>query len=164
MSNGYSSGRAGSSTSGTPAFTSPRRSPTDSSYYDFNGNPSSSQNGTTWMYARDARAQQANAPVQQQQGARYASYFGYHSSVPQSQRLPLTTAAEQIPIPNTNRTSSGWLHHPLVPGQQHTYRGNRVPGAVRSVYPPSDPTNFDVIYHDRAKQGNFSMATYHPKK
>ncbi|OAQ69707.1 hypothetical protein VFPPC_02304 [Pochonia chlamydosporia 170] len=136
--------------------TPPRRTPTDSSYYDFHGTPSDrSGNGQTWMYARDARAQQAGASPQ---AARpYPSYFGNKDQTP----VTLTTAAEAIPHPS-GRTTQGWLHQPLIPNQTTMFNpGQNMPGAVRSVYPPSDPSTFDVIYHSGVRR-EFNNATYHP--
>ncbi|KAI1404939.1 hypothetical protein F4819DRAFT_68116 [Hypoxylon fuscum] len=49
-----------------PAGYSPlRRRPTDSSYYDFNGTPWDNQDPDSqdWIYASEARQQQATVPV-----------------------------------------------------------------------------------------------------
>lgn len=75
----------------------------------------------------------------------YPSYYGNKNKPP----VQLSTHPEQIPNPNVPGTSTaGWLHHPLIPNQQETSHGHkRDAGKVRSVYPPSNPADFDVIYH-----------------
>ncbi|KAI1095016.1 hypothetical protein F5B19DRAFT_443049 [Rostrohypoxylon terebratum] len=59
-----------------PGHTPARRAPTDSSYYDFDGVPydADEPNSATWMYARDARAQQAGLATAQTKG-KYPSKF-----------------------------------------------------------------------------------------
>ncbi|CAI6081849.1 unnamed protein product [Clonostachys chloroleuca] len=158
------SGNPTGSTSGSSTDTGyapPRRSPTDSSYSANSGRDPS----TTWMYAADARAQQANAPTQQFLGVRYAGYYG-NKDANGNPCFPLSIPPESIPNPRRpGHSSTGWLHHPLIPGEQATYvSGTGRPGAVRSVYPPSDRANFDVMYHDSGRGGDFSKATYVPKR
>lgn len=119
------------------------------------------------MYARDARAQQAKAPTQPKSGrAGYPSYFGNKDP-----STPLTVPQESIPYPNAksgqHAATDGWLHNPLIPDRQQTYRNTeyKYKGAVRSVYGPSDPNKFDVIYHNDTKPfGQFSTATYYPAR
>ncbi|KEZ41035.1 hypothetical protein SAPIO_CDS7072 [Scedosporium apiospermum] len=144
------------STSNPPA--PPGRTPTCSSYYDFNGVPWNGQdpNSKTWMYARDARQQQAGVPANAQPP--YPSYFGNRTN------LPLNPPPSHI----GRRGQPGWLHHPLIPDQTATWTPGTSPGAVRSVYTAGNTANFDVIHHDpnagTTSNGTseFSMATYHP--
>ncbi|KAH7165514.1 hypothetical protein EDB81DRAFT_255925 [Dactylonectria macrodidyma] len=138
----------------------PARSPTESSYYDFHRTSSNGRsNGQTWMYARDARAQQAGASSVAVPRPNYPNYYGNKNAQP----VHLSTPPEQIPNHRRPGTSSpGWLHHPLIPNHQTTHSGNlRTAGTVRSVYPLSDPSQFDVIYHTGGP-GQFRNATYHP--
>ncbi|KEY70809.1 hypothetical protein S7711_11483 [Stachybotrys chartarum IBT 7711] len=100
----------------------------------------------------------AGAPTQASRP--YPSYYGNRNNNP----VTLSTPAEPIPHP-AGGTTQGWLHNPLIPNQQHTFRGAASQaGAVRSVYPPSDPSKFDVIYHAAGDPaGQFRNATYYPK-
>ncbi|KAI5458919.1 hypothetical protein BGZ63DRAFT_389910 [Mariannaea sp. PMI_226] len=145
----------GSSRSAPSGFAPPHRTPTDSSYYDFHGTPANKSNpNSNWMYARDARSQQAGVPAGTARP--YPSYYGNKPPI------ALSTPPGPVPFPNGNPGRNGWVHHPLIPGQTTTWTSGR-PGAVRSVYSPGNTANFDVMYHDPAKGGDFSLATYHPR-
>ncbi|KAI1497565.1 hypothetical protein F5X99DRAFT_421260 [Biscogniauxia marginata] len=149
------------SSSAPPGHASAKRTPTNSSHYDFNGVPYDKYkpNSATWMYARDARAQQAGLPPNQT-AERYPSPFG------NGEQLPLTTPGS---ILKPGDRKAKWLHHPLTPGTSTTWsqRQGR-PGAVRSVYTAGNPNEFDVMVHDiqagtsARGQGNFAIATYRP--
>ncbi|KAI0006250.1 hypothetical protein F4779DRAFT_29843 [Xylariaceae sp. FL0662B] len=154
-----------SNTSSAPAGYAPaKRTPTDSSYYDFNGVHANKYdpNSATWMYARDARAQQAGLPptmsMKNPPNATYPSRFG------NAEGLPLTTPGR----PN-HRNQPTWVHHPLTPGETTTWPAHPgPPGAVRSAYTDGNPNQFDVMVHDpragvsRRGVGQFVLAPYHP--
>ncbi|KFA45450.1 hypothetical protein S40293_11544 [Stachybotrys chartarum IBT 40293] len=141
----------------------PRRTPTDSSYYDFVNTSADQNTGQTWMYARDARAQQATAsqtPVRP-----YPNYYGNKSKT--APPLNLSTQPEAMYNPKTGKSTQGWLHTPLVPSRQTTWKGHKNSkaspiGPVRSVYPPSNPNTFDVIYHEKKGDSDFVLAKYYP--
>ncbi|KAI1213842.1 uncharacterized protein F4807DRAFT_409337 [Annulohypoxylon truncatum] len=151
-----------SSNSAPPGHTPARRTPTNSSYYDFNGVPyhEKNPNSATWMYARDARAQQAGLPPGRQPGRKYPSPFG------NGEKLALTTPGSALSPDGPTQ----WLHHPLIPGTTTTCtgKGRKHLGGVRSVYTANDPNTFDVMYHNRNAglsangNGNFEMSKYHP--
>ncbi|KAI1816411.1 hypothetical protein GGS20DRAFT_231372 [Poronia punctata] len=147
------------------SYKPPRRTPTNSSYYDFDGIGSIRDvPSATWMYARDARAQQAglapDAIRRNRKDTQYPSVFRNATG------LPLTTPgnldADQKPL---------WAHHPLIPGQTTTYidkATHGTAGGVRSAYTLGNPKDFDVIYHDprrptRGRHAEFSLAPYIPK-
>lgn len=167
-----------------------KRTPTDSSHvcksfescvrsvyspsfpqYDFGGQPADKfdPNSPTWIYARDARAQQAGLGKNQKGTPhtlnQYPSRFTNQSQKP----LPLTTPGKPR-RPGSNIVDH--LHHPLIPNTQKTYVNKLVsgfPGAVRSVYTEGKPEDFQVIYHDpkagKTKSGMndlFSVAPYVP--
>ncbi|KAI0891788.1 hypothetical protein F4806DRAFT_481877 [Annulohypoxylon nitens] len=121
-----------------PGHTPARRSPTDSSYYDFDGVPYDNEkpNSATWMYARDARAQQAGIPTARMK-SRYPSKF---RNSPDNVEL-------STPGTPGYKNNPEWLHHPLIPGTTKTYTSGP-PGAVRSVYTKGNPNEFDVMHHD----------------
>ncbi|VUC27143.1 unnamed protein product [Clonostachys rosea] len=166
-----------------------KRSPTASSYYDFDGMPWDGEQGQSWMYAWHARAQQEGLlPSSQPRSSqptgfrsvarkaktllgsphdpKYPSYYGN-----KGETLPLSTDSELIPHPTWRRSTKGWLHQPLIPGRTATFSGTEdESGMVRSFYAPSNPLIFDVAYHGKKKEfingkseiGKFKMATYHP--
>lgn len=111
------------------------------------------------MYARDARAQQAGASTVP--GAPYPTYYGGRNK---GNPVNLTTTSEYIPHPNGRYSTKGWLHQPLIPHTTTTFTGSQhQAGTVRGVYAPSDPTDFDVVYHARGTpKGDFTNATYYP--
>ncbi|CAH0026666.1 unnamed protein product [Clonostachys rhizophaga] len=148
-----------------------KRSPTNSSYYDFDNVPWDGKHGRSWMHAWRAKFRQIGLTLD---GVRstisrvttsrfdgvYPSYFG------NKEELPLKTESEPISNPTENADTKGWLHHPLIPGRTATFSGGtQEPGVVRSVYAPSDPTTFDVVYHigtEGSDNREFRLATYHP--
>ncbi|KAI1772963.1 hypothetical protein F4818DRAFT_443848 [Hypoxylon cercidicola] len=126
----------------------------------FDGTPWDNRdaNAQTWMYAREARQQQADTIA----GTRKHSYPSYYRN---SEELPLSTPGTISPY-NGRRE---WLHQPLVPGRETAWapRTGTPKGAVRSFYTRGTPTEFDVGFHD-PKAGktpggsdNFSLARYH---
>ncbi|KAI0154522.1 hypothetical protein GGR57DRAFT_502272 [Xylariaceae sp. FL1272] len=137
-----------------------RRTPTDSSYYDLDGQPTNKNdpNAPTWIYARDVRAQQAKAPVHPTARQKYPSYF-YNA-----EGIPLSTAGHL-----TSRGNNQWLHQPMIPGKATAYQGGKVkPGSVRTFYTEGDRAHFDVGFHDpriARPDGThpFTLATYVPK-
>ncbi|CAH0049490.1 unnamed protein product, partial [Clonostachys solani] len=153
-----------------------KRSPTASSYYDFDQMPWDGEQGQSWMYARHARAQQRGLRLSRFRFVvrratktfsrrKYPSYFG------NIEKLPLNTKPGLIFNRKKKIYTIGWLHHPLIPGHTTTFSGNKRkykpnPGMVRSFYAPKNPVIFDVAYHTKengeSKNGEFKMATYHP--
>ncbi|KAI4144348.1 MAG: hypothetical protein L6R39_004217 [Caloplaca ligustica] len=125
--------------------------------YDFNGVPYDEKDpgSQTWMYARDARAQQTNAPAHKARP--------YPSNFNNGEKLPLSTPG--VPGPKGNQQ---WLHYPLVPGRAAAWVPTERRGGVRSFYTVGQPNDFDVGYHDKATgtsaggSGNFVLADYHP--
>lgn len=149
----------GSSNQPPEGYSPPRRTPTDSSYYSFNGVPfdNQDQSSATWIYAREARQQQAGVPTSQSRP--YPSRFG------NGENLPLTTPGSQLK-PGRQKE---WLHHPLTPNRSATWtkdNGDSV-GGVRSFYTDGNPRKFDVGYHDprvgtsEKGHGSFALANYH---
>ncbi|KAI0481336.1 hypothetical protein GGR56DRAFT_629841 [Xylariaceae sp. FL0804] len=156
--------------SAPPGHKTTKRVPTDSSYYDFDGVPWNRKDpqSATWMYARDARAQQATCPPEPSWN--YPRHFANHDnlllSTPGAPEQGASSGAGQQSVKNS------WLHHPLIPGAKTAYQGGRPnapPGTVRSVYTQGDTNNFDVIYHDRRAgvtgqgHGKFKVSKYHPR-
>ncbi|RSM05985.1 hypothetical protein CDV31_009319 [Fusarium ambrosium] len=161
-----------------------RRSPTDSSYVTFGGQPNLDEGeninvGTsTWMYARDVRAQVANAP--KPIGRRQRP----HRQSPHYQKLPRQRPHRQNPCqspcqrphpkpcwrprqrplqrPNQvvypsyfgNRellslqASAPIQHIPLIPGQKTTHTVNEDAGRWRAFYNDNNRQIIDVGYHD----------------
>ncbi|KAK3936949.1 hypothetical protein QBC46DRAFT_268522 [Diplogelasinospora grovesii] len=150
----------GSATPGSapPGYAPPRRTPTNSSYYDFNGTPCDDRNpnSQTRMYAREAREQTKDVQGEILRGntgsSRYPGPF-HNNPGKDNTTLPLQ-AKRDI------------LHHPLVPGQTAAWTTGR-PGGVRSFFTCLS-NFFDVAYHDPTKgvskrgHHDFTMATYVP--
>lgn len=95
----------------------------------------------------------------------YPSFFG--NKAKNGVSLSLSTPPENIPRPKGGPPSQGWLHTPIVPGQTATWKGHKNSkgnpiGPARSVYPPSNPNKFDVMYHETPSDRDFVLATYHP--
>ncbi|KAI6084751.1 hypothetical protein F4821DRAFT_166502 [Hypoxylon rubiginosum] len=156
--------RRGSSSTAPPGHEPVHRVPTDSSYYSFNGTPYNDKiaDSQTWMYAREARAQQAGlVSYQQPHNVRYPSRFG------NGEKLPFTTPGSYVTPRDQRNGIRAYLHHPLIPGRSETWAGEQRPGAVRSAYTKGDPNRFDVMYHDPKKgasksgHGSMEMANYH---
>ncbi|KAK0708448.1 hypothetical protein B0H67DRAFT_672471 [Lasiosphaeris hirsuta] len=135
---------------------------TNSSYYCFNGVPYNQQapGAQTWMYAEEARRQQAKVELEKllegRQKPRYPSSFWNHQK-----EVTLSTPGSVGPHGKTV-----WEHHPLIPGQNEPWREGAA-GAVRSVWTRGDAENFDVIVHDKSrgftkrKTPKFANAKYH---
>lgn len=134
-----------------------KRNPTDSSYFSFGGvkNGSSSAPAgpeANWMYAKDARAQVANAPPPAKRG--YPSYYGNKESL-----------GTQV----IRQANGGYTHSPLLPGQTTAYKPGMDPGAWRSLYNDNDRNDFDTMYHDPkkpniiGKNNQFSKGNYHSR-
>ncbi|KAH9429326.1 hypothetical protein MCOR02_010731 [Pyricularia oryzae] len=135
------------SSSGASHVAPLRTRPTDSSYYDFDGEPSSTHDpdAKAWIYAREARAQAANMHQESRRGRGYPSRYGNKPD-----NCPLTVAP---PAPGDY-----YLHAPLIPGQTEPYKQGQGPGGVRAVYNRNDQTRFDVIQHDTKKPQTASGA------
>ncbi|KAK4653970.1 hypothetical protein QC762_510244 [Podospora pseudocomata] len=138
------------SDSTNPPQRAPRRSPTDSSYYDCDGVVANKNdpNSKSWHYARDVRAQVAAEQPQHPRGWGYPSYFGDKAGLPLAASKPLT-------------------HTPIEPGSLTPYVPGTKPGAHRAVYNDTNRAVVDVIYHDPnkppkngSKFEEFSKATY----
>ncbi|KAI1172036.1 hypothetical protein F4777DRAFT_563249 [Nemania sp. FL0916] len=145
-------------------YSAAKRIPTDSSYYDFHGVPylDKDPNSSTWMYARDARAQMATEPQKQGRKDRYPGPFWNRED------KPLSTPGSKLQT--RKREEHGWMHHPLTPGTGTAYSGSGDAGGVRAIYTKDDSKNFDVYYHDRTSgttgdgtNGIFERAKYYPK-
>ncbi|ROV95289.1 hypothetical protein VPNG_08963 [Cytospora leucostoma] len=123
----------------------------------FNGNPSDQHDpwrSQTWMYARDARQQQAGVPAGQ--ALPYPSTFSNH------EQLPLSTPGTYM----GPRRGQEWLHYPLKPGRPATWTpsSGQPAGAVRSFYTAGNPNQFDVGYHlpaPKRTNNDFELANYH---
>ncbi|KAI0015948.1 hypothetical protein F4780DRAFT_783655 [Xylariomycetidae sp. FL0641] len=155
-------GTAAAAGTAPPGHTPSRRTPTDSSYYDLNGQPwrKDDPNAQTWIYAREVRAQQANAPPLRGPD-RYPSRYN------NAEKLPLTTPGTTM----TNKKGSVtfWIHQPIIPGQTSAYDPDvDAPEAIRTFYTEGDNTKFDVGHHDKrvmapsGRGDGFSLAKYVP--
>lgn len=168
----HSSGKATHHSSGhrsiesRTTLTGVNRQPTNSSYYDFGGVPCGTDMAAagpdaTFIHARDAREQVANAPPpvkRRKRGSRYPSGYSNHENLP----LQVTPQGKNDP----NYSGPPYTHAPLLPGQSQPWtQGN--PGAYRSIYDDSDRSKFDAIYHDpnkaqtSAEWHQFSKAKYY---
>ncbi|BCS26989.1 uncharacterized protein APUU_60037A [Aspergillus puulaauensis] len=158
MSTWFKSSKTGNATSGTKtAEDPPRRTPTDSSYYDCHGvvNHVKDPNARSWHYARDVRAQvqAAGPPASSPAKGRYPSdYWNHGNEVPNL----------SVPKP--------YMHVPINPGQTKPFQRPTPSGAHRAVYNDNDRAKVDVIYHDPnkpipagSKFRPFSKADYVPK-
>ncbi|KAK3347172.1 hypothetical protein B0T25DRAFT_296016 [Lasiosphaeria hispida] len=138
-----------------------RRKPTSSSFYDFHGTRYNKKipGAQTWIYAREARQQQATVhPDLVLTGrGKYPSAFKNHDN-----ELDLSTPGSAGPEGKTE-----WVHQPLIPGRVEAWLDIIPAGAVRSFYTCGNPGQFDVGYHDPLKSptrngsAKFSLATYH---
>ncbi len=132
--------------------------------YDFHGTGHQKKisGAQTWMYAREARRQQATVQPdlvrRKKDKGKYPSPFKNHDN-----EVNLSTPGSAGPEGDTE-----WVHQPLIPGRVEAWHRGIDSGAVRSFYTRGNPLQFDVGYHDpsrsptRGGSEKFSLATYHP--
>lgn len=98
----------------------------------------------TWMYADEARRQQASVELENllkgKGKSKYPSNFGNRGN-----KVSLSTNGSA----GRNDTPIS-KHHPLIPGKDKAWTGGD-PGAVRSVWTDGNPQTFDVIVHDKSR-------------
>lgn len=112
----------------------------------------------TWIYAREAREQQAGVPD--------SEAWPYPSVYYNNEPLALSTPGSQ------SKNGRTWLHYPLIPGRSSSWSPDSTVerGAIRSFFTAGNSHNFDVGYHDPrlwttgGRYGDFVLARYHPKK
>ncbi|KAJ3529073.1 hypothetical protein NM208_g9923 [Fusarium decemcellulare] len=160
-SNVRSSGSASEESSPDSEGCSPlKRTPTNSSYYDFHGVQwNRDYQSQTWMYAREARNQMADVPPERAADGAYPSPF--HNL----KKLTLPTLRSIFRFIGELEL----LHYPLVSGRTTTPDPEHSKSTrIRAVYVKGTTALFDVIYHDEAagitRNGTpeFSEAIYHP--
>ncbi|KAK4961484.1 hypothetical protein LTR10_001974 [Elasticomyces elasticus] len=104
----------------------------DSSYYDFDGAEAVKGNpDSTWMLARDVRAQQQAVPPWSANDGTYPSHY--------------MDARNKL----SNCGPGPLIHHPINYGTQKPWKPGDRQGALRSVYTPGDTAVFDLVCHDR---------------
>lgn len=106
------------------------------------------------MYAREARAQQA--AITPEQVRPYPSWYANRGN-----EVRLSTPSETFKRWKNGKVVEGWLHQPLMPGQNTPWK-KEIPGPIRAIYPPSDPLKFDVVYHETISSPGYKNSTYYP--